>query len=106
MYEFAQDDYYVYMVFEIMDEDLFQFVDRVRFLDEKEAICIVKQILDGVGFLHDNNIIHRDLKVDNIFCETLEGGAVRIVIGDFGFSICTDHPIREPCGNNFWGECH
>ena len=42
------------------------------------------QIMKGIEFLHDNNIIHRDLKADNIF---INGTTGNILIGDFGLSL-------------------
>ena len=36
-------------------------------LSEPETRYFMKQILLGVQYLHDNKIIHRDLKLENIF---------------------------------------
>jgi len=41
------------------------------------------QILDGIQFLHTNDIIHRDIKSDNIFIKSDTGN---IFIGDFGLA--------------------
>ena len=53
---------------------------------------IAKQILSALSYLHLNNIIHRDLKGDNIF---IEGNTGNIVIGDLGLScnIISAHSI-------------
>ncbi len=36
-------------------------------LDEIQAIHVTKQILEAVSFLHDNKIVHLDIKVMRIF---------------------------------------
>lgn len=42
----------------------------------------MKQILDGVSYLHNNGIIHRDLKLGNLFLNE----NVEVKIGDFGLA--------------------
>lgn len=42
----------------------------------------MRQILDGVGYLHKNNIIHRDLKLGNLFLDH----SLNVKIGDFGLA--------------------
>ena len=50
---------------------------------------ILSQIVDAVHFLHSKNIMHRDLKLQNILCDDAGVNTETIRIMDFGFSkIC------------------
>jgi cell cycle serine/threonine-protein kinase CDC5/MSD2 len=52
---------------------------RVR-LTEPEVRFYMLQILDSLEYLHSKNVIHRDLKLANIFLQT----GMTTKIGDFG----------------------
>ncbi|KAF4545157.1 Meiosis-specific serine threonine-protein kinase Mek1 [Lasiodiplodia theobromae] len=67
--------------------DLFSFVtNRYDFgVPTIEAAVIVYQILKGVDYLHENGIVHRDIKPDNILLTSTKT-ACRVVITDFGQS--------------------
>ncbi|GAB1317118.1 Serine/threonine-protein kinase ATG1 (Fragment) [Madurella fahalii] len=57
----------------------------VRPFPEREARLISSQVLEGLGFMHDNGFVHRDLKPGNIM--VVEAGPDWFVkIGDFGIS--------------------
>jgi serine/threonine protein kinase len=47
----------------------------------EEALTWLRGICEGVGYLHDQGVVHRDLKPGNLF---LENGTVKI--GDYGLS--------------------
>ncbi|KAI4822327.1 hypothetical protein KUCAC02_007881 [Chaenocephalus aceratus] len=56
---------------------------------ENDVIRLAKQILNGVAFLHRNNVVHLDLKPQNILLTCARPlGDIRIV--DFGLSRCMD----------------
>ena len=53
-------------------------------LDEIEARRFFKQIADGVEYCHSRNLVHRDLKLENILVESHDLCNLKIV--DFGIS--------------------
>ncbi|XP_061187004.1 serine/threonine-protein kinase Nek4-like [Saccostrea echinata] len=63
---------------------LFQHIGALKrdnkVMDEEEFVSTLIQIAKGVEFLHDNAIIHRDLKTKNMYT----GDKKVIKIGDFG----------------------
>ncbi|EXJ79912.1 CAMK/CAMK1 protein kinase [Capronia epimyces CBS 606.96] len=64
--------------------DLFSYIESKNGkLLEAEAAVIIRQILIAVRFLHQNNIVHRDIKPDNILMTSLAAGC-RVVLTDFG----------------------
>ena len=66
-----------------MDGDLTSFIEQNHKTYSESAVkYILKKILEGISHLHTLNIIHRDLKSDNILVST--SGAIKLT--DFGYS--------------------
>jgi serine/threonine-protein kinase ULK/ATG1 len=65
-------------------------------LSEQRALLIFKQLLDAFQILNKYNIMHRDMKPDNIFFHN------RIIkLGDFGF--CKNHGSAEDMAKTMLG---
>ncbi|XP_071942036.1 uncharacterized protein [Antedon mediterranea] len=55
---------------------------RKRELEEREILLMYQQMVTAIRYIHDHNVLHRDLKTANIFL-TKEG---IIKMGDFGIA--------------------
>ncbi|XP_017327246.1 death-associated protein kinase 3 [Ictalurus punctatus] len=75
--------------------ELFDFLAEKESLSEEEATQFLKQILDGVHYLHSKHIAHFDLKPENIMLLDKNVPNPRIKLIDFGIA----HQIKE--GNEF-----
>lgn len=76
----------LWLMIELTRNDGLRGIMQVQsYLSEKLTCRLIKQLLEGVHYLHSEGIIHRDLKIDNIlFDGDVETGAVKI--SDFGLS--------------------
>jgi polo-like kinase 1 len=55
---------------------------RRKAITEPEARYFLRQIVDACIYLHSRNIIHRDLKLSNVFIND----KMDIKVGDFGLA--------------------
>lgn len=68
-------------------------------LSETATKTMARQLLDALGYLHDMNITHRDVKPDNILVHSLDPFVVKLT--DFGLSKMVDNEqtfLRTFCG--------
>lgn len=66
--------------------DLFRYICDRESLDEAETARIFYQIVQGVAYLHQQNMAHRDLKPENILMDEFNNPKIT----DFGLSCFTD----------------
>ncbi|XP_055017904.1 death-associated protein kinase 1 [Boleophthalmus pectinirostris] len=66
--------------------ELFDFLAEKESLSEEEATQFLKQILDGVQYLHSKQIAHFDLKPENIMLLNRSVPHPRIKLIDFGLA--------------------
>ena len=63
--------------------ELFDHISAKHALSEREACRIFHEIVTGVEYCHRKNVVHRDLKLENILMSDTDG---KIKIADFGLS--------------------
>lgn len=64
--------------------DLYKFLQKRKSLTEVETKHIMYQLCRAIHYIHSKNIIHRDLKLENILLDSYD----RVKLCDFGW--CTD----------------
>lgn len=83
VYDVGEDDDLYYIVMELVEGiTLKKFIEKKGRLDVNEAVGIGVQIAQGMQAAHDNNIIHRDIKPQNIIISK-EG---KVKVTDFGIA--------------------
>lgn len=88
----------VFILLELCDCSTLKDLVKRRRLNESQAKFYLRQILLAVIYMHDNGVIHRDLKIGNMF---LTNNFTTLKIGDFGLSMAHDKP--DPCASTIVG---
>lgn len=86
---FEEDDEMV-LIYEFMSGgELFERItdDNYR-MTEEEAANYMRQIIEGIKHMHEKNIIHLDIKPENIMCQKMNSNLVKII--DFGLATKLD----------------
>ena len=65
--------------------ELFDKVSNDGNFGEKEAAEVMRQLLSALFYLHEREIIHRDLKLENLVYQDKEQKAIKLI--DFGETI-------------------
>lgn len=84
LFEFLKSKENYYLVIQFCNQgDMEQYMKSkgIKNFEEKEAVMLLKQIMNGFAELRSRKILHRDFKLANIFMHNDQ-----IIIGDFGFA--------------------
>ncbi|KAK3921262.1 Myosin light chain kinase, smooth muscle [Frankliniella fusca] len=63
-------------------------------LTERDCILFMRQICEGVDYMHQSQVVHLDLKPENIMCQTRTSHQIKLI--DFGLAqrLKPDTPVR------------
>ncbi|KAI9080855.1 hypothetical protein K1719_037164 [Acacia pycnantha] len=81
----------IFMVMEYMEHDLKGLMEAIKQpFSQSEVKCLMLQLLEGVKYLHDNWVLHRDLKTSNL----LLNNRGELKICDFGLARQYGSPLK------------
>jgi len=94
-HEFFEDTNFVHLVLELAPQGSLLNVSKIRgILLESEVKYYFRQIAAGTRYIHSKGILHRDLKLGNMFLSE----HMEIKIGDFGLSTYFKENKPSLCG--------
>lgn len=80
---FFEDRENCYILLELChNQSMNEMIKRRKRLTEPEAAYFMSQLLLAVQYMHENNVIHRDLKLGNLFIDK----QLHIKVGDLGLA--------------------
>lgn len=83
------------LVFEFMDQDLKKYMDSTAratqgALDQNTIKSFMYQLLKGIAYCHENRVLHRDLKPQNLLINQHN----QLKLGDFGLARAFGIPVN------------
>ena len=96
--ELFEDKEYILIIMEYINGgNLFSFLKKHRKVSEKTAKLLYRQIILGIKYMHEQGIVHRDIKLENILIDLNNN----IKICDFGIGRVLSSPAQplfDQCG--------
>ena len=98
LYQVMESDSFMYIVTEFAaGGEIFDWLVTNKKMTESQAARTFSQILNAVNYCHVNNVVHRDLKAENLLLD--HDGNIKLA--DFGFSnyFSAGQTLRTWCGS-------
>ena len=97
LYEILETPKNIYIIMEYCEgKDLMDYIILKTRLSEVEGLKIFQQLINVLEYLHNQNITHRDIKIDNMLLDSQHN----LKLVDFGLSTkyTDDELLNQPCG--------
>jgi non-specific serine/threonine protein kinase len=97
LYEVFENRKYIFLVTEYAEKgDLLSLLQRSGPFSESQIYIVIKDIINALMFIHKQNILHRDIKLDNILLDKDNN----LKLCDFGISLKIDKDTyyTDRCG--------
>jgi len=84
IYDVGGEDHVMYIVMEYVDGmTLKEYIQRFGPIEAREALDIMRQLTSAIAHAHENDIVHRDIKPQNILMDRF--GQIKVT--DFGIAV-------------------
>ncbi len=93
---------HVYLIMEFLKAgDLLDDLTARKKYTEKEAALMLHNLTSAVAYLHAHELVHRDIKLENILIQKSVDGSRTLKLADFGLAIRLerDQKLNQKCGS-------
>lgn len=95
--DYFETEKYIYLVTNLAKGgDLFDRIATQGRVEEHDTAIIISELVDTIRYLHAHNIIHRDIKAENILLQS--NNKNQIILADFGLARFYHGKLYEKCG--------
>src|SRR6476646_5096507 len=103
IYDFGQQDGRYFLIMELLTDgslrSLLQQAGANQPLQLPLAVNLLRQAAEGLAYAHGRNMVHRDIKPDNLMLKAAEGsGALTVKITDFGLARLSEGGVATATG--------
>merc|ERR1712179_277683 len=99
---YQNSDYYQIVMQRCQGITLYNLIEINKFIEEDSARVLYRQVLEGVEYLHKNNIVHNDIKDENIIVTEdlvvtiIDFGSATVDHGEIARTYCGSEPYTSP----------
>lgn len=99
MHQVYEGEQHIYLVFDLLNgKELFERVIARKNYTEKNAANVIKKLMETMRYLQKREILHRDIKLENILLESVEDDC-SVRLADFGLSmLMSEYDPNVRCG--------